>query len=57
MISLLAHGLTSIKVIPGLHKDYISTLGVQRSSVTFVIGPKLKFEFQLNDEEKENSGF
>jgi kynurenine 3-monooxygenase len=57
MIGLSAHGLTSIKEIPGLFEDYVSTLGVQVGSATFGIGPKLKFEIKMTDEEKENSGF
>jgi kynurenine 3-monooxygenase len=57
MIGLSAHGLTSIKEIPGLYEDYVSTLGVQIGRTTFAIGPKFKFENQLNDEEKRNSGF
>ena len=51
MIGLSAHGLSSVREVPGLFENYIEKLGVQIGSATFGAG-KLKFTITLSEKEK-----
>jgi kynurenine 3-monooxygenase len=57
MIGLTAHGLSSIKEVPGLYDDYISNVGVHLTGATIGMGPKFKIEYNLTGEEKRTLGF
>ena len=56
MIGLTSHGLTAVKTIPNLYKEYIAKVGIALSKATFQIG-SFKYSTSLSKEEQEKAGF
>jgi kynurenine 3-monooxygenase len=57
MIGLTSHGLHAVKKVPGLYEDYIENLGVSLTNTTISFGSKIKFDFELSEEQIASTGF